>query len=302
MRPFHVGVYLPIYENEMGGETPRWTDLLALGQRAEAVGFDSIWVPDHLLVKTETLDMGPWAALPILTALAATTTRVEIGPLVSCTLFYNPALLAKMADTIDEISGGRFVLGVGAGWHEPEFRAFDYPFDRRVSRFEETLQIIAPLLREGNVDFKGKFYSARDCELRPRGPRPSGLPILAAGREPRMLGLVARYADRWNATYSYTNNTPEGFAAINEQLNSACDAIGRDRASLIRTVTVHVRSSEETENWEDRVTPLSGSPEEIAAGLRAYIDAGADQVIVALQDETLRGLDSMTPVLACLDA
>ena len=301
MRPFNVGVYLPIYENEMGGETPRWRDIAALARCAEETGFDSVWVPDHLLVRTDELDMGPWAAMPVLAALAATTTRIEFGPLVSCALFYNPALLAKMADTIDEISDGRFVLGVGAGWHEREFRAFGYPFDQRVSRFEEMLQIIAPLLREGRVDFDGRFVSARDCELRPRGPRPAGPPILVAGIGPRMLALTAAYGDRWNATYSHTGNTPAGFAELNGRLDAACDAIGRDRSTLVRTVTAYVRSGPSGPSWERRVTPLSGSPEQIADGLRTYVNHGADQVIVALETETLAGIEAMAPVLEILD-
>jgi alkanesulfonate monooxygenase SsuD/methylene tetrahydromethanopterin reductase-like flavin-dependent oxidoreductase (luciferase family) len=100
-----------------------------------------------------------------------------------------------MAVTLDEVSGGRFILGIGAGWNEPEFRAFGLPFDRRVDRFEEALQIIVPLLREGRVDFQGRYYSARDCELAPRGPRSGGPPVVIGAQQPRMLRLAARYAD-----------------------------------------------------------------------------------------------------------
>jgi len=285
----------------MGGETPRWRDIVALGQLAEAVGFDSIWVPDHLFIRTDTVDVWVWAALPLLSALAATTTRVELGLLVACAGFHNPALLAKMADTIDEISGGRFVLGLGAGWHEHEFRAFGFPFDDRVARFEEALHIIAPLLRDGQVDFDGRFMAARKCELRPRGPRPGGPPILIAGRQPRMLRLTARYADRWNASYSSTSNSPKGFAQLSEKLDAACDVARRDRLTLTRTVMVLVRSYAFDVPWEERFTPLEGSPEEIAAGLRAYAARGADKVIVTLEADTLDGIEAMAPVLEILD-
>jgi alkanesulfonate monooxygenase SsuD/methylene tetrahydromethanopterin reductase-like flavin-dependent oxidoreductase (luciferase family) len=125
-----------------------------------------------------------WEGWTMLSALAAATERVELGTLVTCSQFRNPALLAKMAVTVDEISGGRLTFGIGAGWNEPEFRAFGVPLDHRVGRFEEALQIIVPLLRDGHVDFEGQFYSARECELNPRGPRPSGPPILIGAMVP----------------------------------------------------------------------------------------------------------------------
>ena len=171
-----------------------------MARRAEEVGFDSFWLPDHLLFRfPQVHQQGAWDAWSLLAALAATTRTLEIGPLVACSSFRNPALIAKMADTIDEISGGRLILGLGAGWHEPEYAAFGFPYDHRVSRFEEALQIITALLRTGQVDFQGDYYSARDCELRPRGPRPEGPPILVGGSGQRMLRLAARYADAWNA-------------------------------------------------------------------------------------------------------
>ena len=171
-----------------GGKTPRWPDLRDMALAAEAVGFDTLFVPDHLLFRQSPTDnaiqvempagktRGAWEAWTVLCALAAATSRIELGPFVACNSFRNPALLAKMAVTLDEVSDGRLVLGIGAGWHEPEYHAFGYPYDHRVGRFEEALQIIAPLLREGRVDFEGRYYQARDCEIAPRGPRPAGPP------------------------------------------------------------------------------------------------------------------------------
>jgi alkanesulfonate monooxygenase SsuD/methylene tetrahydromethanopterin reductase-like flavin-dependent oxidoreductase (luciferase family) len=199
-RPLKVGVILPDTEREMGGADPRWKDVSAMAQRAEAAGFDSLWVTDHLIHRYPGMEpQGPWECWSNLAALAAITSRIEIGPVVCCTGFRNPALLAKMADTIDEISGGRLILGLGAGWNEPEYRAFGFPYDRRVSRFEEALTIIHGLLKTGRVDFDGTYHQAIDCELRPRGPRPAGPPIMIGSSAPRMLGLLARYGDQWNA-------------------------------------------------------------------------------------------------------
>ena len=174
MRPCKIGVFLPLIENQGVQGTPPWRDLLAMTQRAEQLGFDSVWVPDHVLFRHPGQEtVGVWEAMSMLSALAAATNKIELGPLVLCVGFRNPALLAKMADTIDEISGGRFILGLGAGWHKPEYDAFGYPFDHRYARFEEALTIIHGLLHDGAVDFEGTYYQARDCELRPRGP-PSG--------------------------------------------------------------------------------------------------------------------------------
>src|SRR5215208_4032935 len=175
-RPLKVGLILPDTEREMGGATARWTDLVQMARMAEDLGFDSIWNADHLIYRFPGKEVqGPWESWSLLAALAAVTTRVEIGPLVACTSFRNPALLAKIADTVDEVSGGRLILGLGAGWHAPEYKAFGYPFDQRVSRFEKALQIIVPLLKGEQVTFHGKFYDVDDVVLTPRGPRPGGI-------------------------------------------------------------------------------------------------------------------------------
>ncbi len=167
-----VGLFLPTGELMAGGATAGWAELLNLARRAEDLGFDSLWVPDHFLLGSDgdSEAIGGWECWSLLAALAATTSRVELGALVSCTGYRNPALLAKVASTVDEISDGRLVLGIGAGWAESEFRAFGFPFDHRVARFQEAIQIVTGLLRHGRLDFQGTYYSVRDCELRPRGP------------------------------------------------------------------------------------------------------------------------------------
>ena len=231
-RPLKVGLLLPIAEETMAGATPRWNDLKAIARLAEAGGFDSLWVADHLIMDFTAYGIpaetraGWWDCWSILAALAAVTTEVELGTIVACVGFRNPALLAKMADTIDEISGGRLILGLGAGYHEPEHRAFGYPFDHLVGRFEEALQIIHPLLRKGAVDFHGKYHQATGCELRPRASRSAGPPILigtARPDRPRMLRLCAQYAEYWNIVWA--NQMADLLPAL-QAIDAACAKTG----------------------------------------------------------------------------
>ena len=163
VRPLKVGIMLPESEREMAGETARWSDFLAMGQSIESLGFDSLWFADHLLMKVPNHEpQGAWEAMSILAALAATTNRITLAPFVAATAYRNPTLTAKIAETIDEISGGRFMLGLGSGWARPEYDAFGYPFDHRASRFEEAIEIITSLIRTGNAQFVGDYYWADD--------------------------------------------------------------------------------------------------------------------------------------------
>src|SRR5215212_8585260 len=191
----------------MNGGSARWSDLREMAQLGEQIGADSLWITDHLIHREAGEEpRGMWECWSLISALAAVTEKPEIGTLVMSTSFRNPALLAKMADTVDEISGGRLMLGLGAGWNEAEYIAFGYPFDHRVSRFEEAVTIIAGLLRDGHIDFEGTYYEARDCELRPRGPRANGPSIMIGTVGARMLRQTALYADAWNAFFWWTGN------------------------------------------------------------------------------------------------
>jgi alkanesulfonate monooxygenase SsuD/methylene tetrahydromethanopterin reductase-like flavin-dependent oxidoreductase (luciferase family) len=306
-RPLKVGVELPIAEDKGRNGVPRWTDVSRMARCAEDVGFDSIWIEDHLLFRQDgRATQGVWEGWALLAAVAAVTSRVELGPLVSCMSFRNPALLAKTADTIDEVSGGRLILGLGAGWHEPEYRAFGFPFDHRVSRFEEGLHIVRTLLREGRVDFEGRYYQARECELRPRGPRRGGPPILIGSIGDRMLTLLARHADLWNAYFTHTGNRPGGVAPLREKVDLACRAAGRDPATLARTVAVFVDMAPGLRaapplpsHWT--FTPLSGDAERLADELRAYAREGVAHVQLWLEPNTLESLEACAPVLSLLD-
>jgi alkanesulfonate monooxygenase SsuD/methylene tetrahydromethanopterin reductase-like flavin-dependent oxidoreductase (luciferase family) len=231
---------------------------------------------------------------------------VEIGTLVLGTRFRNPALLALMADTIDEISGGRLILGIGAGYHAPEYRAFGYPIDHRYSKFAEAIEIIHGLLKNGSIDFEGQYYQARDCVLRLRGPRPGGPPIMVGTRGPKMLGLTARYADLWNGFILALGSQPEALQPNMSILDAACTETGRDPATLGRTATVHWSASDPPDGIPDWVStryapPLTGTPEEIAGTFRAFAETGISHLQVIVWPHTLEGIEAFAPVLDALD-
>ena len=276
-----------------------------MSRLGEQIGFDSVWVGDHLLYRDEVYGArGPWEAWTTLAGIAASTSRIAIGPLVACTSFHNPAMLAKLATTVDEISGGRLILGLGAGWNETEYRAFGFPFDRRVARFAEAFTIIRTLLHEGRIDFEGEFYSARDCELVPRARR-GGPRLMVGSIGERMLAIAAPYVDSWNAWFSWTGNRPDGVAPLRAKVDAACVAAGRKPGEVERTVAVLVRLPGATGRREvdpsEQTTPLEGSPEVIADSLRAYAREGINQVQLVIDPITEASLEALAPVLQNLD-
>ena len=293
-RPCKLGLILPEAEFDMGGKTARWHDYVAMAQLAEEMGFDSIWVVDHLLYRGDatTLEQqGVRECWSLLTGLAAVTQRVEIGSLVTPTSYRNPALFAKMVDTVEEISGGRIILGLGAGWHEEEYRAFGFPYDRRVSRFEEAFTIIRSLLREGSVDFEGNYYSARDCELRPRGPRPSGPPIMIGSTGKRMLRITLPHVEMWNAWLCAESSSPVEVPALRQLVDAACHEVGRDPSTLERSVSITVDQTDSrevpTSMAPNTAKPLTGSPQAIAAGIRAFANEGISHLQMYLVPNTI---------------
>ena len=242
----------------------------------------------------------------MLAALAAVTTQMELGTMVMCSGFRNPAMLAKVADTIDEISGGRLILGLGAGYHDPEHHAFGYPTDHRYSRFAEAIEIIHGLLRHGCIDFAGAYYQARECVLRPRGPRAGGPPIMIGTRGPKMLRLTARYADLWNAYLVRDHSRPEDLAPVMSRLDAACQEEGRAPESLGRTAGVHWSASERVEaipSWFRlrNGPPLTGGPDELAEVLRVFARAGISHIQVIIWPQTLAGVEAFGPILEALD-
>jgi alkanesulfonate monooxygenase SsuD/methylene tetrahydromethanopterin reductase-like flavin-dependent oxidoreductase (luciferase family) len=298
-RSLKVGFQLPEVEREV-----RWPEIVSMARLGEQMGFDSVWLADHLLYQDETYGArGPWETWTMLAAIAACTSRIAIGPLVACTSFHTPPMLAKLAATVDEIANGRLILGLGAGWNETEYKAFGFPFEQRVARFAEAFTIIRTLLREGSIDFAGEFYVARDCELLPR-PRAGGPSLLVGSTGERMLGITVPYVDAWNAWYVYTANRPEGVPALREKVDAACIAAGRDPAEIERTVAVLVRvegaESERKDIGPSRVEPLQGSPEAIAEILRGFERQGIGHVQLILDPITEASLEAVAPVLEYL--
>jgi alkanesulfonate monooxygenase SsuD/methylene tetrahydromethanopterin reductase-like flavin-dependent oxidoreductase (luciferase family) len=271
-----------------------------MARAAEEVGFDSIWVGDHLLYRGDGgPERAPWEAWTILAALAAATERVELGPLVACTAFHPPGLIARMAATIAEVSGGRFVLGLGAGWNEEEFRAFGLPFDHRVSRFEEAFTIIRGLLAGERVTLRGRYLQAEDAVLLPRPAAPPRLMIGSNG--PRMLAATLPHVQAWNTWYEDYGNSPDGFAALNERISAAARDAGREPGDIARSACALVvldASSGERASTPDAPPGVTGSPDRIAAALRELHDAGADEIILVVDPITETAIRRLGEVVA----
>jgi alkanesulfonate monooxygenase SsuD/methylene tetrahydromethanopterin reductase-like flavin-dependent oxidoreductase (luciferase family) len=269
-----VGVQLPEVEREV-----RWPEVAAIARAAEESGFDSIWVGDHLLYRGGGRpERGPWDAWTQLAALAALTNRVRLGPLVAATAFHAPGLIARMAASIDEISRGRFVLGLGAGWNETEFRAFGFPFERTVSRFEESFEIVRRLLAGEHVTFEGEFHKVEDAVLLP--PPARTIPIMLGSNGTRMLGIALPHVAAWNTWFTSYGNTVDGFANLRADIDGACARSGRDPADLTHSACVLVKAGDSAGERLHDVPPVE--LKKLGAYLHELGEAGADEAILVL--------------------
>ena len=295
-RPCKVGVQLPEVERFVP-----WPDYLDLARRVEAAGFDSVWVGDHLLYDLpDGTTRGPYEAWTTLAAIAAVTERVEIGPLVASTSFHAPAMLAKQAATVDAISQGRLIVGLGAGWNQREYDAFGFAYDRRVSRFEEALAVIVPLLREGRTTFHGTFYDVEDCVLDPRPVRPGGPPLMLGSTSPRMLSIGLAVVDCWNVWWSLYDNSVERFAQVRDEV----DALVPEGRSVAATAAVLVtltggRGRLMGTGYDARVTTVT--PDDLAEHIRGLASAGAAHLQLVLDPITAESIEIVGEVLADLD-
>ena len=295
-RPCKIGVQLPEVERFVP-----WPEYLDLARRAEDSGFDSVWVGDHLLYDLpDGSTRGPYEAWTTLAAIAAVTERVQLGPLVASTSFHAPAMLAKHAATVDAISQGRLVVGLGAGWNRREFDAFGLPYDRRVSRFTEALAIIAPLLREGRTTFHGRYYDVEDCVLDPRPVQEGGPPIMLGSTGPRMLRTGLPVVDSWNVWWSVYGNSVEGFADVKARVDAVMPDGRRVEATAAVLVTLPGgRGRLMGETYDARVATVT--PEDLVGHLRALADAGATHLQLVLDPITAETVETIGAALAELD-
>ena len=292
-----VGVQLPEVERDV-----RWPEIVAMARAAEATGFDSVWLGDHLLYRGDgRCERGPWDAWTTLAALAVSTERVRLGPLVACGAFHPPGIIARMAASIDEVSRGRFVLGIGAGWNETEFRAFGVPFGERASRFEVTFTIVRRLLAGERVSFEGRFARVEDAVLLPEPAR--RVPMMIGSTGDRVLRAALPHVDAWNTWYTGYGNTPEGFATLNDRVTRLAGEVGRPEGEVARSACALVVLDRDAGERpiDEGLVPLEGSAERIAEGLSALAESGADEVILVLSPITERSIRSMGEVLALLD-
>jgi alkanesulfonate monooxygenase SsuD/methylene tetrahydromethanopterin reductase-like flavin-dependent oxidoreductase (luciferase family) len=298
--PIGIGLNLPTWPLR-DGSYASWAQMRRLAQAMEALAVDTLWVPDHLQRETPKRGtFGFWECWTILTAAAEATSRIGIGPFIACTGFRNPALLAKMAETLDEVSGGRLILGLGAGDAEAEHRALGVPYAGRVGRFEESLGIIRTLFTGGTVTHNGVHYRVDGAVLTTRGPRLTGPPLLigSLGTGPRMLRLVAQYGDLWNGFLAYGDSRPEALATPLAALDAACVLVGRDPGTPIRTATVAVGVLGQRPALG---VGIVGTPREIADALRAFGQMGITHLQVMLTPNTLAGIDAFACVLDVLE-
>ncbi len=283
MRPLELGLVLPSIALPMNEGYASWERIGSIASEADQIGIDTVWVPDELLWKfpPDFTPMGAWECVAMAAAVAAVTETVNVGSWVLSALHRNPGLTAKVAETIHEISGGRFLFGLGAGHAGTQGKAFGFPPDKTVSRYEEALEIIVPLLREGTATYSGKYHSAFELNNLPRGPQSDRMPLLLAGHGPRTIGLAVKYADIWSG-YATTSSLPEAFSDMLELVDRTCEEQGRDPSSLGRSIGVFLEP--ENQGIAEGIglgVPISGSPEDTAERVLEFAAKGVTMLELA---------------------
>jgi alkanesulfonate monooxygenase SsuD/methylene tetrahydromethanopterin reductase-like flavin-dependent oxidoreductase (luciferase family) len=291
-----------MFERPIEGDKPAWSEISAMVERAEQLGFDTVWTADEILWRVPEWPgpRGWWECLTMTGAVAAHSSTIQIGTWVMSALYRNPGIVASAAETLDEISGGRFVLGLGAGHGGAGTRSFGYPEDDTVSRYAEALEIVVPLLRGRTVTFKGDFHRADDAEVLPRGPRPGRIPLMMGGHSVRTMTLSATHADIWSA-YATTSSLPEAFASMTKQLDRICEGIGRDPTSIGRSVGVFVEpgDAKQAESAGFGVA-IDGSLDQITETIARFADVGITRVELFPYPNRIETLERLAPVLAAL--
>lgn len=302
-RPLKIGVQLPEVEYQC-----TWPEYAEMARIGEEIGLDSLWLGDHLMYRyadPSNAPRGPYESWTTLSALAAVTTKVQLGHLVASALFHTPPMIAKMAATVDQISAGRFVLGLGAGWHEPEYKGFGIPFDHRFSRFAEAYQVIRDLLLTGEAELDGRFYQIEGSLLFPKPVHPGGPPIMIGSFGQKMLELTLPTADWWNAWSQDYKGTFEGLEALLQRVDTICEQVGRDPATLTKTVAPLVGMPGARGRLSEYGAPpaLDGTdPHALAADLHRFTEMGIAHVQLVLDPINAETIAALAPVLEILDA
>ena len=292
MRPLELGFVLPTVGLPINDGFSNWNAIRSLASEAEEIGFDTLWLPDELLWKfpPDFVPMGTWECVAMASAVAAVTESVTVGTWVLSALHRNPGLTVKVAEAIDEISNGRFLFGLGAGHSGNQGKAFGYPPDKTVGRYEEALEIIVPLLREGEVTYEGEYYSAFEQNNTPRGPQREHMRLMLAGHGPRTIGLAVRHADIWSA-YATSSSLPDAFVELLDLAERTCDEQGRDPESLGKSVGVFLEPSNQgmTEGM-GLGDPIVGTPSEVAERIHEFARMGVTMLELApvpLEESTM---------------
>lgn len=297
-----LGLVLPMWERPPAGPASTFAEIRALARRAEELGADTVWLADEILwrVPDWPAPVGWWDCLTMAGAVAAITSTVNVGSWVMSAVQHKPGMIARAAESLDEISGGRFVLGLGAG-HAGGATSFGFDTDRAVPRYLEALEILVPLLRgDDPVTFDGEFHRATNAEIRPRGPRAGRVPLMMGGHSPKTMTAAARHADIWSA-YATTSSLPEAFAPMTEQLDRICADVDRDPASIGRSVGVFVEpDSSGLAERLDLGVPIAGSTEQIIDTIAGFADVGVTRVEIHPLPHTMDALEQLAPVYEAL--
>ncbi len=303
MRPLKVGLVILVIQTPGTKETLRWPEIRSAAMLAEEVGYDTVWIPDELLWDFEEWGgaHGFWECVAMTGAIAASTSSIGVGTWVLSALHRNPGLTAKVASTLDEISGGRLIFGFGSGHSGSQGKMFGYPPDRVVGRYEEALGIVVPLLREGRADFLGTYHRAESLRQLPEGPRPGAIPIMLGGHGPRTIGLAVAHADIWSA-YATASSMPEAFTDMIDLVDRTCERQGRDPATLGRSVGIWVEANGPSNAEEMGLgVPISGSPVQIAETISQFGGMGFTRVELNLWPAGAAAIEKSAQILELLD-
>lgn len=299
-----IGMAIDLHATAADARSVSWEAVSAQAARAEELGFDVVVLPDHLYYPGPE-PVGAWESVAVAGALVAATETIDVGHSMFNSPYRSPALVAKTAETLDELSGGRYILGLGAG-NTTDYEEFGFPADERYSRFEEAIRIVHGLLKDGQVDVDGDHWSARGAQMVLRGPREQGPPIVVAARGPRMMRLAARYADEWNG-FADAGPTLAAFRSQIEELERACAEVGRDPSTLPRTLDIQVDPLGRWEPEPDVDGPITGSTDEIADAIAAFSELAVTEVrCYAIRtedlDDRLEAIDRLAEVAGRLHA